>query len=317
MKKAAVITSQGLGDGLIMTVVAKHLIKLGYAIDFFNPHLHELKDWFLDYHFKTYEDLANTSLADYDWVFCQYSNTALVEALKKKKKECKKFSFIYAAYNPQRHDSLTQGDFVCDPRLPLVESLKIMGEKFFHLKNASKETGIKIPNNITFQKYPRRILIHPTSTCQIRTWHKERYLKFAYYLQEIGFSVSFIMSSQERDEWTNNIPRGFAIPFLKNLDDLAKYTYESRALIGNDSGPAHLASLMGLKTLIITNDPKRLVLWQPGWEKAQLIFPPKWVPNFKFLRLKINHWQIFTSVGRVVKGFKKIQNSISLPERKT
>lgn len=314
--KAAVITSEGLGDGLIMTVVAQHLAKLGYSVDIFNPHLEELKAWFPDYNFKKPENLisqqnaANSNyehLASYDWVFCQHSNTPFVKELKTNRQKLKRCSFIYAAFNPQRHSPLNPDDFICHDDLPLVHSLQMMGKDFFKLKDLTKKPSIKIPSHLVFQKNKKRLLIHPTSTCPIRTWDKKKYLLFAKKLQAQGYEIAFVMHPKEREYWEKIIPRGFLIPFFKHLSDLAAYIYESAALIGNDSGPAHLASLLNLPTLIITNDPKRLILWQPGWKKSLLAFPPNWVPNFKFLRLKINHWQKFTSVTRILKAFEQLQ----------
>ncbi len=336
--KAVVITSKGLGDGLIMTVLAQHLVKLGYTVDIFNPHLEELKEWFPDYNFKNKSENLNIwkdqdktddknatalkssvkpsvdyeTLTSYDWVFCQYSNTPFVEELKKNRQKLKRLSLVYAAFNPQRHQPLDQDDFICHKDLPLVESLQLMGKEFFKLENPTKETGLKIPAHLHFQKYKKRLLIHPTSTCPTRTWDKKKYLQFARKLKAQGYEIAFIMHPEERAEWQEITLQGFLLPAFPNLSALASYVYESSALIGNDSGPVHLASLLNLPTLIITNDPKRLILWQPGWKKAFLAFPPKWVPNFKFLRIKPNHWQKFTSVSHILKAFTQLKlNSLS------
>ena len=350
--KAAVITSKGLGDGLIMTVLAQHLVKLNYSVDIFNPHLEELKEWFPDYNFKkkaehlniwkdkntkdTDTDIAIDTaddenadilkkttkqpaehsekqpvnyeqLANYDWVFCQHSNTPFVEELKKNRQKLKRLSLVYASFNPQRHYPLNPDDFVCHNDLPLADSLQIMGKEFFKLENSTKETGLKIPAHLTFQKYQKRLLIHPTSTCPTRTWDKQKYLYFARKLKNQGYEIVFVMHPEERQAWKKFIPQDFILPAFHDLNTLASYIYESAALIGNDSGPVHLASLLNLPTLIITNDPKRLILWQPGWKKAFFAFPPKWVPNFKFLRLKLNHWQKFTSVGQISKAFTQLK----------
>ncbi len=312
--QAAIITSKGLGDGLIMLVAASHLKRLGYTVDIFNPHLQELEKWLPDYKLKKTPDFFDLKeLKNYNKIFCQYSNTEQIKKLSQKRKELKHFAFIYPSFNPQKSGNLKQDEFVCFSNRPLVESLQLMGKKIFKLKNPGKQLDLKIPKHLIFQKHTKRILIHPTSTCPIRTWHKKKFLKFAEKLKKQNFEVAFIMSLSERKDWLEVLTKGFLLPKLQTLNDLASYIYESAILIGNDSGPVHLASLLNLPNMIITNDPKRLKLWQPGWRKAVLVFPPKWVPNFKFLRLKINYWQNFTSVSRILRVFQKLTDKKKQP----
>lgn len=290
-----------------MTVLSWHLKRLGYDVTLFNAHLPQMQTWFPHFNFEKQASLE--TLQKFDLVFCQYADVDFVQELIEARSKLK-ISFIYASYNPKKHAPLERADFVCYPRLPLVESLKLMGEERLGLKNADTDAGLAIPSKLVFKKHAKRILIHPTSTCTSRTWSRSKYLKFAQILKKKGYEIAFIMSQEERKSWEGIEKKGFLLPAFNNLSELAEYIYESAALIGNDSGPAHLASLLKLSTLIITNDPKRLMLWQPGWKKAALIFPPAYMPNLKFLRLRIDHWQKFTSVSRVLKKFSKLELSI-------
>ncbi|MFA5250479.1 MAG: glycosyltransferase family 9 protein [Parachlamydiales bacterium] len=303
--EAGIITSKGLGDGLIMSILACHLHRLGYRVTLFNPHLEELSEWFPLYKLKK----EPRNLPGFDWLFCQHSNTGFVEELKKNRKEFKKCSFIYPSFDKKRHLPLGETDFVCQNRCSLADNLKNLGRNFLNLPEAEKETGIRIPPGLVPEKYPRRILIHPTATCPTRTWERQKFFLLAEELRKRGFELAFIVHASESPDWQEAKKRGFLLPSFKKLTDLAAYIFESKALIGNDSGPAHLASLLGRQTLIVTNDPKRLALWRPGWKEARIVFPPAYMPNFKYFRWKFSHWQLFTGVSRVLRAF----DSLDLP----
>lgn len=105
----------------------------------------------------------------------------------------------------------------------------------------------------------------------------------------------FILSPDERADFPN-------APLFSSLEDLATTIYQSGFLIGNDSGPVHLASYYSIPHIVIAQG-RQMPLWSPGWHPPQIIRPPKWVPNVKGMRLREDKWKYFISTKRVLRTF--------------
>src|SRR5262249_36115775 len=112
-----------------------------------------------------------------------------------------------------------------------------------------------------------------------------------------GWDPCFIAPPEEAASWN--------APSLSNLADLAAFLYESGGFIGNDSGPAHLASNVGLPTVAIGPSAKHLAFWRPGWRVGAIAHPPLWIGNTK---LVIKNWKFFVSVNQVFKMFMKLSD---------
>jgi len=169
----------------------------------------------------------------------------------------------------------------------------------------SKECGIIVPSFLKKSVHPKRAVIHPI-TKKEKSYPIKRFISIAGHLREKGHEISFAMSPSEREKHLFLQDLGFGLPFLSNLSDLAAFIYESGHFIGLDSGPGHLASLLDIPSVIIGFDKKQMKLWQPGWRKASLVFPPKYLLNIKYLRLKQKFWKSFISPKKVIKTFQKI-----------
>ena len=76
-KKSLVITSKGLGDGLMMMIASERLRKHGYQVTTMNDHLHGLSNWFPGHEFiKELNPLEESSFfSSFDLVILQNDNT--------------------------------------------------------------------------------------------------------------------------------------------------------------------------------------------------------------------------------------------------
>jgi len=90
------------------------------------------------------------------------------------------------------------------------------------------------------------VLIFPHGIWEPRIWPKSYFSELGRLLTEAGYKVRFVM--KERDY-------AFFMPFHcivgKSLSFVAAAIQQSRLVIGNDSGPAHLAGTIGTKTIAI------------------------------------------------------------------
>lgn len=90
------------------------------------------------------------------------------------------------------------------------------------------------------------ILIFPHSYSPVRTWPANYFVELGLILRNAGFSVKFI--TEQRDYV-------FFMPFHcvvgQSWDYIAAAIQSARLVIGNDSGPAHLAGTIGTPTIAI------------------------------------------------------------------
>ncbi|MCB1109964.1 MAG: hypothetical protein KDK64_03215, partial [Chlamydiia bacterium] len=247
--KAAVVCSKGMGDGLMMLVAAHRLRLEGYDVTTFQDSLGELESWFPHQQFAKRSTLD--SLDTFDRIILQNDNTPFSFNLIQKYRE--KIHIFYASYEEGKHHPLMPQDRVFDRALPLVKNIAQNTASILGKNDPISENGMVVPQGLTYRKEQKRIVIHPTSTTPLRTWSREKFLEVAKRLEEEGYNVVFSLSPEERESW-RGIP--FAIPEFPDLSALAAYLYESHFLIGNESGTGHLASNLGIPTLIVAKCPK-------------------------------------------------------------
>jgi len=99
------------------------------------------------------------------------------------------------------------------------------------------------------------VLIHPGSGGRAKCWPIERFLRLADALHRAGRPCAFVTGPVEQER--------LGAPALQRLADAAPLTRcpdlsalalllcQASAYVGNDSGPTHLAGLLGVRTLAI------------------------------------------------------------------
>lgn len=301
-KKASVVTASGFGDGLIMLVAANYLKNQGYEVTVFNNHLGSFQNWF-PYEVEKFPENEKRFL-DFDFCILQNDNSKRAKNLIALRNKLN-LSVFYPSYSLKKHGLLGQSDFVFDMHVPMVENVAKSCSKLFN-RDLSYDTGIQISPSLTHLKYFKRIVIHPLSSDVNRNYPIKKYIKLAEKLKkENFFEPVFIGNVFEKEQL--KILNDFQLDsiFFESLSELAIFIYESGFFIGNESGPSHLASCLDIPLLIISNNRKRMDLWQPGWKKGKIICPFSFVPNFKNFRLKEKKWSWFIPVSRPFRAFKK------------
>lgn len=299
--KAAVICSKGMGDGLMM-MTASHRLRLeGYEVTTFQDILGELADWFPGHHFAKRSTI--TSLDGFDLILLQNDNTPFSFDLIDRYRD--KIFVFYASYEEKKHHPLTSDDVIFNRSEPMAKNIAEGIAQVLNKDHPIYENGLTALKGLSYRKNRKRVVIHPTSTTPKRTWSAEKFIAVAQMLEEKGWQPVFSVSPNERKEWEKRLEGQFPLPFFSDLSELASYLYESHFLIGNESGTGHLASNLGIPTLIVASCPKQMALWRPGFLLGDVITPPPYVPNFKFLRLREKKWQRYISARRILKVFEK------------
>jgi len=293
--KAAVVSSKGIGDGLMM-MVASHRLKLeGYQVTTFQDSLHQLAHLFPGHKFAN----RSQNIENFDLIILQNDNSPLSKSIIDTYRD--RLTIFYANYEKGKHTPLTQMDRVFDRSKTLTQNIAESIASILQKDSAIKSNGIVVPKSFIHQSYSNRILIHPTSTTTERTYHAKKFLQVAEALKKKGYEVAFCMRPEERKMWLPLVDGRFLLPEFPSLKELAIYIYESHFLIGNESGTGHLASNLCIPTLIVASCPKQMALWRPGFLLGKVLTPPSYIPNFKGLRLRENQWQYFISPQRIVR----------------
>lgn len=250
--RVALVAAQGIGDGLILMVLAHHLTQLGHKVTLLSTPLVQLRGWFPGKEIIPFPDPDETFL-NYDRVIAMDHSCAYKRPL-------------------PHLISLPEGSF--NKRLTLAKNLSLFAKQEFGFEDSSLNNGLVPPRPHTKLRFPNRLVLHPTSRDPKKDWEKTKFLKLAQKLLKKGYEVSFCLAPEERFAWEPLLKQTkIQLPHFESLSDLAQYLFESRALIGNDSGPAHLASNLGIDTLSLFARKSTARFWRPAWGKNRIITP--------------------------------------------
>jgi heptosyltransferase III len=304
MPSAAVIPAIGIGDALLMMIASEQLRRQGYQVTTFHSALPELTSWFPGH---TLRPFSAEELACFDLILVENDNSPRVRQLVSQFRE--RLSIFYPSYRSGKHAPLSPMDQVFNPHIPMADNVAQAIANLLKLPSCCKDNGLIPP--VTPRPKQRHILIHPTSRVSSKNWKTRGFVEVARGLLKRNLKPLFCGGPTERKEWSWVEKLGFPLAETPSLCDLATLIYESSVLIGNDSLSGHLASNLGIPTLIIANDAERMRLWRPGWRQGELVLPPSYLPNWRWLRLKENHWQRFISAKRVLQKFTELQKDLS------
>lgn len=121
------------------------------------------------------------------------------------------------------------------------------------------------------------VVIHPGSGGRGKCWALGRFVELGHRLVERGRSVRFVIGEAEVERWPDtelSLLRDVApVRQPATLLDLHAELAQAGTYIGNDSGPTHLAGVMGLRTLAIFG-PTSARVWRPLGPQVRTIEAP-------------------------------------------
>ncbi len=122
---------------------------------------------------------------------------------------------------------------------------------------------------------PSSVLLHPGAGSRRKRWPLDRFLTLARSLERAGLAPRFLLGPAEEDlAGALRGHRGACYPVLRaeSLVDLAARLRSMLALVGNDSGVAHLAAFLGVPTVAVfgPSDPLR---WEPAGPHVAVVRP--------------------------------------------
>jgi hypothetical protein len=109
-------------------------------------------------------------------------------------------------------------------------------------------------------------IIHPGSGGRAKCWPLANFVAVGRLARAAGREPCFLLGPVERERWTTDefdaIRREFPLIQAPPPDQLVALLAAANVLISNDSGPAHLAALLGTPTVTIFG-PTRAAVWRP------------------------------------------------------
>jgi heptosyltransferase-3 len=120
----------------------------------------------------------------------------------------------------------------------------------------------------------RAILIHPGSGGRAKCWPLRCFLELGRCLRAKDLGVCFIVGPVEGERWATDeleaVRSEFPLIASPEPDELVGLLAAAGALISNDSGPAHLAALLGTPTVTIFG-PTSPAVWRPVGPAARYL----------------------------------------------
>jgi ADP-heptose:LPS heptosyltransferase len=118
--------------------------------------------------------------------------------------------------------------------------------------------------------YPRAprgpIVLHPGAGSAAKCWPAERFLELTRRLKADGADVEVLLGEVELEKWPASQVKAFTDSAVARkpatLTQLLDCLAGASAYIGNDSGPGHLAAILGVPTVSIFG-PRDSTRWKP------------------------------------------------------
>lgn len=120
-----------------------------------------------------------------------------------------------------------------------------------------------------------RLLIHPGSGSVRKNWSIMSFSEVALHMQQNGWDVRFILGEVERDKLSSSdvsiLQSAAPAIWCDDLDQLVDHLQDSDAYLGNDSGPTHLAAVLGLATVAMFGPNSDPVVWAPRGPRISIL----------------------------------------------
>jgi heptosyltransferase III len=299
MKRCAVFSCKGLGDGLIALVLANNLHVNGASVTIFHPFLRGMQRWFPHLPIRPFPCLEE--LVAFDAFFFIYEQSPwMLPLIAHCEKHYPRHTVVLNPIATRNKDYPYWEVGKFQGNRPFVDNILSFCRESLCLKLLTKSNGIRIPDDLGAVRHLKRVVLHPTSSRPGKNWPKEKFLALADELKKRGYDPAIILDAEEKKAW-GEAP--FVVPCFGDLEELASFVSASGFMIGNDSGIGHLASCLGLPTVTICRSGKVAQFWRPAWARGKVAAPSLWIPNLKGFRLRDRYWKKWVGVGRVLKQF--------------
>jgi len=181
---------------------------------------------------------------------------------------CSKAQFIVGRYRPDEGDDLHATEVFLKP----LERLAIFdADSFPRLAVAVREDDPLAGG--------QPLALHPGSGSRTKNWPEQRWLDFvAYLVKATDLPLLLVGGEAESDRFHHlaaQVPEDrLRLAWQLPLPLLARELVRCRGFVGHDSGITHLASALGIPSLVLWG-PTKQAIWQPRGDGVQLVEHPQ------------------------------------------
>jgi ADP-heptose:LPS heptosyltransferase len=118
------------------------------------------------------------------------------------------------------------------------------------------------------------VAVFPGAVYATKAWPEEKYAELVRRLVKNDTPVALMGTGQER-ELCNKVAAGIGVPNLAGnipLDDLPEVLSVAMAVVGNDSAPIHLASVLGIPAVAIFGPTSPRFGFTPWGEGSEVLY---------------------------------------------
>ncbi len=162
------------------------------------------------------------------------------------------------------------------PMAPLAVAWQRFARRVLGLPHAALYPGWRLAPEVVPRRHGRRVVIHPEAGSEAKVWPQERSLELARRLRRDGWDAVLLLDERERARWRKRYQLDVPVTELESFADVVSFMAETGFFIGNDSGPGHLASSLGVPTLTILTTKRLLVGWRPGFTDGAVVRAARW-----------------------------------------
>jgi ADP-heptose:LPS heptosyltransferase len=148
-----------------------------------------------------------------------------------------------------------------DHLLSQLESRKAVHEAVVQMVRSITERGA-----MNRKPVAKRVVIHPGSGSAGKCWPAGHFVEVCRRFRDEGFDVRALMGEVEAERWSVDAVARFgevaAVRQLATYVDLLNELLEAEVFLGNDSGPGHLAGVIGVPAFTVFG-PTDPVVWRP------------------------------------------------------
>lgn len=277
--KIALVYGSRIGDGIVGMSLTHNLILNGYEPVTFSDPVTQLVPLLPAYPIKP---MAELRLEEFDVVIFPYA--------------CP----VDTPFVPQGVQRVVFREHLFfNAALPMRSTFAMALKELFGIARFEPLCPVTIPWKKCSTK---RVVLHTTAHESFREWGKKRFNRLAKRLKKKGYEPIYLVAPHEKKGWEDS---PFPVVSFDSLLDLARFLAESTFFIGGDSGPGHLAALVGTATLTLAYRKTVIRRWTPTGHLDDCILPLPLLPSS---RLRSRYWQNFLSPKRVAQKFLLLSN---------
>jgi|GEM_PF-3274304 len=314
--KIAIFPNIGLGDGLVYLVLAHNLQRNHCQMTVYHNGLYRLRSIFAGFDIQPSAHKNNSDAISQAYDYCILHDDISQQLFAN---NVNKHHIIFKSDKEKSNLSQNQSCNQESDNLMIRKLLQYSGLNLSHhnpeksvvqnivefcqnkLQMSDVDKQVPICNKLADTKKTTQVIIHPDSSIYKKNWSPTRYIALAKRIEKNGQKVIFSVAPAEFEKWALILAGRFCLTQF-NLVDLAYQLKACKCFIGSDSGPGHLASLLGTPTLTIFSRKRKCYTWRPGWSSGQIATP---LIKINFIKTK-THLRSFLSVSRVYKQYLKL-----------